>query len=275
MGAGGGVSGGAALRCATTCCCRGCRCRQPGGFERLPHSAPQRCCCFPHSTPLQTAARCSLPAALQGHGAGLRDRARFLMALVLASGVVGLVQFSLTTRLRLPLHVAVQAAVLLLVTMKDISTVCASEVMALLPSQALVHRLYSAIDFMSLRGVLYGDANGGGGGKSADGSAGAGAPTPAAECWAVLALLQVALGFVLPTVILANWECGELQWYSKRPGMASRRFQHDWLTALYSHATDMPGDAGWLRRAKLAFAAAILLSVLWDILALMAIQSGG
>lgn len=110
------------------------------------------------------------------------------------------------------------------------------------------------------------------------GAAAAAAPGHAAECWAVVAMLQLTLGFIVPVVLHAEREAAEFRAFWRRH---SGRVQPGWCATLYLHSAAVEGQRGGggvemregeygvLRRVRLLVAGYFLLLPLWDILTIM------
>ncbi|GAB4822970.1 hypothetical protein N2152v2_010016 [Parachlorella kessleri] len=214
---------------------------------------------------VQVSGACVVIAVFRGaeppwqRGTGPREHGMFLLSLLLATNVVGLVQFSLASRLRLPVHTVTQAAALA-VTLSSIPSLCSCSTMQLAPSRRVVHTLHSAIDLLSCRWAFSGFAK-----------AAAEPPSPVAECWAVVAAVQVLVGFVLPEVLLAVWECRDFHHFKERTG---GRYQRSFCAWLYANFTDQPQEQGWVRWSKLLLAGLVLFSTVWDILLNLAAGMG-
>jgi hypothetical protein len=182
------------------------------------------------------------------HGSGVLAHLVFLGQFVFATKVVGLLQWGLVSRVRLPLHITFQGAAVA-ATVASISSLCTCGAMQQAPARAWMHKLFAVLDWLALYAPFSAPA------FSASNSAG--------ECWAVVATAQIGLGFAVPTVVHAAWECADFVRFSQQ---TRGRFRDGWCTWLYQNVTDGPMGEGWVRRTKLVLASWSLFSVLWGIL---------
>lgn len=92
-------------------------------------------------------------------------------------------------------------------------------------------------------------------------------PTPLAECWAVVLLLQLAVDFVLPLAIHATREAAAFRafWHRHRG-----QVREEWGSVLYARTLQQPQLEGWVRSLKLGVAALTFLWPLWDGLSILA-----
>jgi hypothetical protein len=175
----------------------------------------------------------------------------FLGLLLFSCSVVGLAWYALALRLSLPVHAIVHGMSLLLF-LKQVPAVCASGAMQQVQSVSAMHGLHAVFDLVSMRWLF-------------------GAPssslTPAQECWAVMAALQIFLGYMVPTVVLAVQECREFLEFRR---LSRGGYQSNWRTWLYENTTDAPLNAGLLIWGKVALAGLMLFNVVWDTLVVTA-----
>ena len=197
-----------------------------------------------------------------GGGAGLLAQAGFLARFVVAVKLPSLLQWSLLARLRLPMHALVQAIAVYL-TLRGVPALCASPALQRPAAAAAIRKLAALFNILSF--PWSGGSGGGGGGGAAlhEGEA----PSLEGECWAVTALMQIALGYVLPLVLLAVWEASDFERFRE----ATRgRYSSSVGTLLYEYSSPRPpSEADWERRAKLAIVSWSLFLVLWDVLKLL------
>lgn len=181
---------------------------------------------------------------------GTAGGALFWLLFTLCSGSLGAVQWALAARLPLLLHAVAQAGVLWL-ELSRLPSFCGCQVMQQPQSRAAVRRAYSLLERLSSFGHTRGSA----------------ALGPQAQCWAVAALVLVWLGFVLPTVVVAVWECEE---FHKFRAVTGGRHLSGWRTWLYERTAAAPVEGGWVRGGKLALMCWPLVGVVWDLVKTMA-----
>jgi hypothetical protein len=176
----------------------------------------------------------------------------FMGLLLFSSGVLGMMWYALALRLPLPLHAIVQGMSTFLF-LKHVPSLCACGAMEQAQSVSVMRRLYAVFDLVSMRWLF---------------GAPSGPASPAGECWAVMAALQICMGYVFPTVVLAVRECRKFVEFWRQ---ARGHYRSSWRTWLYENTTDGPLNAGWVRWGKLALASVYFFSVLWDILVVLSV----
>lgn len=172
-------------------------------------------------------------------GQGPLAHASFILLFLLATGVTALLPWALQCPLRLPLHAAALLA-------NAASQLYGCSTLQQPPSQAAVHAIHS---LLSLLGLPWSGA----------GASNRPPASPAAVCWAVVAMVLVSLGLCLPTILLGAWEQQEFARYKERRGGQVPR---SWDTWLYERAGAYRGDR-W-RWCRLAVAGWVLLAMVWD-----------
>lgn len=182
-------------------------------------------------------------------GTGLLQQLTFLGGLLLGSNLVALLQHAFVFRLCLGVHAIVHMA-LLGVTMAEIPSLCECQALQQPESKAFIGRLHSLFELLGLHWVYHPTSS-------------AQQHTPTQKCWAVVALLQVGLGYALPTVLLAVWESRDFLRFKE---LTCTRYRSTWCSWLYERVQPSRAPGGWLRRLKLAVASWLLFSILWDIL---------
>lgn len=142
--------------------------------------------------------------------------ASFILLFLLATGVTALLPWALQYPLRLPLHAAAQAAAVAALLANAAPQLCGCSTLQQPPSQAAVHAIHSLFCLLGLP-------------WSGAGASNRPPASPAAECWAVVAMVLVSLGLCLPTILLGAWEQQEFARYEERRGSQVPRSWDTWL----------------------------------------------
>lgn len=168
----------------------------------------------------------------------------------------GLAQHNFAWRVRLWLHVPLQAAMAAGLVWRA-KQFCGCAALQHQQSEAMLHRLRGALDALAagttdpvLAATLPGVA------------ALVGPVTPGGECWAMVVVVASFMGLVIPTLVVGAWELGEFRLFRWGQG---RRYRPCLLTALYSR---LPRRSKRLQRCveavDLGLAALVALGGCWD-----------